>query len=215
MPRPVNDHDASGDPTDRTSRAGRGPVAELASMPDAHPDNPNPVLASLAQAVPVQIAAIRRQAPVFNNAVVVYLGSNPHKSVALRGNVVVDSIQAVGPDGRVVEIVNKKIPDEGGEGITSYDFSLRDSVGRFITTRMVPLGHPTLGQYANKTFQPCEHPDHLLYFFRAGGGGEYAVVCPPDALEELRDYFRYRAGQFRDQDAEFESVQTHATASAL
>lgn len=206
MPKPPKDEqDVTATPA--------GPLS--AAQVETPTTSGNPLLAGLGAVQPVQLAAPRRRAPVFDDAVVIYLGTRRNMSVALRGNLsVMKAEEYDAQTDKVREIVLKEIPEDGGDGITSYDFTTHDIVGRLIRERLVPRDHPTLGMYAGKAVQRVEHPDHLFHFYRAGGGQEFAVVVPQHRIQEMQAYFLERARAARAHEDEVASIVANATQSA-
>lgn len=128
-------------------------------------------------------------------AKVVYLGSNPNKSVILKGRIIEEPIEEAGEDGTVKRQVVKTIAPSTGHSI--YDFTYRDSRGRVIPKKLMPPTHPD-PEVRGKPFDACEHPDHLWEFAQkkmpdGSGRPEFKILAAGEARRVLEEYFFRKA----------------------
>lgn len=105
------------------------------------------------------LGPVRNALPTFD-ALVVYLGTRRNKSESLRGHMHVEKFENA--DGELTE----RLVPVSGDGIQCYDFSSHGTDGRAIRERLLPSDSRD-PQLANRPALPVNHPDHLLYFFKA------------------------------------------------
>ena len=149
---------------------------------------------------------LRAGMPIIRSRVV-YLGPGDYHSISFGGQVNETYIEdREGPverrdrdghdaEGNVVQgkmrhyVVLKEATDN--TGTTQYDFSLRDSRGRFIDERIMP--RDASQKLAGRPFTWCEHVGHLRRFVLARderGEKLYEVMCKPEQVVLLQNHIR-------------------------
>ena len=121
--------------------------------------------------------------PLFEDALVVYLGPSRRKSIPIRGRIAVERWESA-PG---VAEINKTCIEE--DFITSYDFTTHDSRGRLILERLVPAD--AAPRLRGKPWQLVEHAEHLRVFLRLRDRNqdrEFEVLVPPPDHERFRTY---------------------------
>ena len=121
--------------------------------------------------------------PLFEGAIVVYLGPSRRKSIPIRGRIAVEKWES---SPGVPEIVKTCVEEDF---ITSYDFSTHDSRGRLILERLVPA--EAAPRLRGKPWQLVEHAEHIRVFLRMRDRNkdrEFEVLVPPPDHERFRTY---------------------------
>ena len=118
------------------------------------------------------------------DAIVVYLGANPKKSVPLKGRVMSETFG----EGEDIETVKTPVIQSG---FTPYDFSTLDNRGRPIKGRLIPANFPEESM-RGRPFTACEHPEHLWLFAEMvddNGYPEFRVFPAARHKRLMEEYF--------------------------
>ena len=194
------------------------PDDELSEEPEA-PPAPKRAAKAIPTAAVTEISlpeeTLRAGMPVVRCRVV-YLGPGEHHAVSFTGQIHEEVIED--PDGPVTRrfrgdpegqerqaTVIKKAVDTG---ITQYDFTVRDTLGRLMPERMMP-GDTEPSKLRGRPFCWCEHLGHLRRFFLAEDASKqrlYDIRVRPEDVPLLRDHIRRSERARRQQEALFADV---------
>lgn len=144
---------------------------------------------------------------------VVYLGPGEYHAISFVGQINEEVIED--PEGPVTRrfrgdpegeerrcTVLKKAVDTG---ITQYDFTVRDTLGKLLPDRMMP-GDTEPAKLRGRPFCWCEHLGHLRKFFLAEDRSKqrlYDIRVQPEDVPLLRDHIRQSERARRQQEQLF------------
>jgi len=110
----------------------------------------------------------------------VYLGGNKHKTVRLKGHIVIETV--LDPDDPGLKYEVKK---QSMEGFTTYDFSTVNSSGK--TDRALRALMTTNG----RKFQMIEHLGHIVALFQMRGEDKqpmFEILGPKEHIRVVKQY---------------------------